>query len=131
MDDRQSVYLDTISLASDYPNRKSLSQSRQTIYHSAEDVNSSSEYGSSTPIRHSNSYNTYDKSRAKVYKNKTSSVADAAVGVSTDDLDMHNSTELGTSSGLYDEVSARLLLYKKNKKMAITYSQWKSRVTIQ
>lgn len=40
MDERQSVYLDTISIASDSQpiNRKSLSLSRQTIYHSAESL---------------------------------------------------------------------------------------------
>lgn len=42
MDDRASIYLDTISLASDFPgvagSRKSISMSRQTIYHSAEDL---------------------------------------------------------------------------------------------
>ncbi|KAJ6638053.1 Anoctamin-1 [Pseudolycoriella hygida] len=41
MDDRDSIYLDTISLASEYPNRKSMSLSRQTIYHSAEDIQGS------------------------------------------------------------------------------------------
>lgn len=45
MDDRASIYLDTISLASDFPgvagNRKSISMSRQTIYHSAEDLGQS------------------------------------------------------------------------------------------
>lgn len=43
MDDRDSVYLDTISLSSGRPNnRRSISLSRQTIYHSAEDLTNSS-----------------------------------------------------------------------------------------
>lgn len=38
MGDRESLYYDTISVASDATNRKSLSQSRLTIYHSAVDL---------------------------------------------------------------------------------------------
>ncbi|GAB0087139.1 hypothetical protein DMENIID0001_014160 [Sergentomyia squamirostris] len=39
MDDRDSIYLDTISVASEaINNRRSLTLSRQTIYHSAEDL---------------------------------------------------------------------------------------------
>lgn len=41
MDDRESVYMDTISLNSNSHSevtKKGLSQSRQTIYHSAEDL---------------------------------------------------------------------------------------------
>ncbi|XP_055711894.1 anoctamin-4 isoform X2 [Phlebotomus papatasi] len=38
MDDRDSIYLDTISVASEAINRRSLTLSRQTIYHSAEDL---------------------------------------------------------------------------------------------
>lgn len=38
MDERDSIYLDAVSVYSDATNRKSLHLSRQTVYHSAEDV---------------------------------------------------------------------------------------------
>lgn len=97
MDDRDSIYLDTISLASEYPNRKSMSLSRQTIYHSAEDVQG-----------HADANNLF----------KRSEQIDGAAGG-------------GMAFGKYgqnDEVSARLLIL--NNKKTVTYSQWKSRVTI-
>ncbi|XP_055604797.1 uncharacterized protein LOC129753026 [Uranotaenia lowii] len=38
MDERDSIYLDAVSLSSDGTNRKSLYLSRQTVYHSAEEL---------------------------------------------------------------------------------------------
>lgn len=96
MDDRDSIYLDTISLASEYPNRKSMSLSRQTIYHSAEDVQGADA-------------NDLFKQREQL---------DGAAG---------GRMAFG-KYGLNDEVSARLLIL--NNKKTVTYSQWKSRVTI-
>lgn len=95
MDERDSIYLDTISLASEYPNRKSMSLSRQTIYHSAEDVHGHAEPDANSLFKHSEQ--------------------------------MDGAAAFG-KYGLNDEVSARLLIL--NNKKTVTYSQWKSRVTI-
>lgn len=51
MGDRESLYYDTISVASDATNRKSLSQSRLTIYHSAVDL-----AAGDTPTKSLNNY---------------------------------------------------------------------------
>lgn len=99
MDDRESIYLDTISLASEYPNRKSLSLSRQTIYHSAEDVQS---------------HTTPDASFSFKQKDQIDGITTGRMGFG--------------KYGQNDEVSARLLIL--NNKKTVTYSQWKSRVTI-
>lgn len=97
MDDRDSIYLDTISLASEYPNRKSMSLSRQTIYHSAEDVQGQT----------SDTNNLFKENEQ---------IDGAAAGMAYGKY------------GQNDEVSARLLIL--NNKKTVTYSQWKSRVTI-
>lgn len=118
VDNRESIYLDTISLASDYPNRKSMSLSRQTIYHSAEDLNNGninvgagddgSDYA--TPVSKISRFSNADRLAEKL----------------TTVAGEHRNGDRGGG----DEVSARLLYYDNvDKKMTVTYSQWKSRVT--
>lgn len=99
MDERDSIYLDTISLASEYPNRKSMSLSRQTIYHSAEDVQGHATSDANDLFRQNEQYD-------------GATAGQMAYG----------------KYGQNDEVSARLLIL--NNKKTVTYSQWKSRVTI-
>ncbi len=99
MDERDSIYLDTISLASEYPNRKSMSLSRQTIYHSAEDVQGNATSDANNLFKQNEQY------------------------------DGHAAGQMAYGKyGHNDEVSARLLIL--NNKKTVTYSQWKSRVTI-
>lgn len=99
MDERDSIYLDTISLASEYPNRKSMSLSRQTIYHSAEDVQSHATSDANNLFKQNEQYDGMAAGQMAYGK-----------------------------YGQNDEVSARLLIL--NNKKTVTYSQWKSRVTI-
>lgn len=102
MDDRESIYMDTISINSHSEvTKKALSQSRQTIYHSAEDlqpVDKEVEYFSE--------------------KNNSNKLPIYVGGVGGE----YSHPALNT-----DEVSARLLLIN-HKKKTVTYSQWKSRV---
>lgn len=101
MDDRNSIYLDTISLASDYAK---LSASRQTIYHSTEDIPDSLAHG--------------------VYMNN-------GLHEDVDQIDgkQFGNNSINSESKRVEEVSARPLLSPSNKKSIVTYSQWKSRVT--
>lgn len=121
VDNRESIYLDTISLASDYPNRKSMSLSRQTIYHSAEDMNNGNVNNGSgigddvsdyaTPVSKISRFSNADRLAEKL----TMAAGDQRIC---------------SDGGGGDEVSARLLYYDNvDKKMTVTYSQWKSRVT--
>lgn len=110
MDDRESVYMDTISLNSHSEvTKKGLSQSRQTIYHSAEDV-------------HQQQTTDKDEDDDEYFTEK----------INSNKLPIY----VGGVGGEYchpalntDEVSARLLLINHKKKKTVTYSQWKSRVT--
>ena len=101
-DERDSIYLDTISLASEFPNRKSMSLSRQTIYHSAEDFQIDQ-------LQHRQSTKTSPTAEFLTQMRKGS-------GLDVPIVDGYGN----------DEVSTRLLIYN-NK--TVTYSQWKSRVT--
>lgn len=89
MDDRQSIYLDTISIASSSTignNRRSLALSRQTIYHSAEDINETDNpnYNGDSPDYGSpGHYGTYPrngilKNNSNGHSNRSSSPAAAA-----------------------------------------------------
>lgn len=104
MDDRESVYMDTISINSHSEvTKKGLSQSRQTIYHSAEDLQ---------PVDKEDEYFSE--------KNNSNKLPIYVGGVGGE----YSHPALNT-----DEVSARLLLIN-HKKKTVTYSQWKSRVKI-
>lgn len=125
MEDRESIYLDTISVASEFPNRKSMSLSRQTIYHSAEDMH---DMGSVDHNGVNLAYNVHKRSKPE-YQSPIKSKR-----LNRSEMEMLAGAD-GTgngcgirdfSSGTNDEVSARLLFYN-NK--TVTYSQWKSRVT--
>lgn len=120
MDERESIYLDTISLASDYPNRKSLSLSRQTIYHSAEELTnfSSMEQNEQKPKSFLSSCSSSTTSPSTKYSNQLIN-AEKSTHLLADTTDGKNK----------DEVSDRLLYNNNNKKLTVTYSQWKSRVT--
>lgn len=193
MDDLESLYFDTISLADSEAaaavaaaHRKSLSQSRNTIYHSAVDLAGEdtpskrrsirSENGSkinvsalNNPSNRSTPYNlNYRHSSALEHYNNNNSNAndhnngggpgvidqtDAAIAAQV--LAMHNGgRNTGNSNSnsnnnnnnnsksnstpahvnASDEVSKRLLQSStntsKDKKLPITYSQWKFRVNI-
>lgn len=107
MDDRDSIYLDTISVASEAINRRSLTLSRQTIYHSAEDLyeenaglNEEDEFDGPAPV-------------------PTTKISPAAAALTGNSL-----TKYCDVPGKNDEVSALLI----KQKQTITYSQWKARV---
>lgn len=118
MDDRESIYLDTISLASEYPNRKSMSLSRQTIYHSAEDVHQDNGGGIGTNSTSSPG----DYSTPMSMKRKASLKSDQQRHTNIDLIRLAGCDGAGPN----DEVSARLLF---NNNKTVTYTQWKSRVT--
>lgn len=104
MDDRESIYMDTISINSHSEvTKKGLSQSRQTIYHSAEDLQ---------PV------DRRDDEFFSQEKNNSNKLPIYVGGVGGE----YSHPGLNT-----DEVSARLLLIN-HKKKTVTYSQWKSRV---
>lgn len=152
MDDRDSVYLDTISIASGFPNnRKSMSLSRQTIYHSAEDLTHSANpslRSSITPPKTSNGGDlNHGSSAAAGGGGLAASAADFLARMRSSpsqvelerlkgdgDVESPSRTPLanGKSNGSkrnIDEVSKRLL-YMSNNKTTVTYSEWKSRVTL-
>lgn len=135
VDNRDSIYLDTISLASNYPNRKSMSLSRQTIYHSAEDLNNGlSQNQSMANIASVNGYGGGDDTSdyatpvSKLSRISTAERLAEKLAAAADGVELRNGSRYYT--GGTDEVSARLLYYDNvDKKMTVTYSQWKSRVT--
>lgn len=137
VDNRESIYLDTISLASNYPNRKSMSLSRQTIYHSAEDLNNgSSQNQSMANIAPVNGYggtgddtSDYATPVSKISRFSTADRLAEKLTAAAEDVQLRNGSNSNYTGGS-DEVSARLLYYDNvDKKMTVTYSQWKSRVT--
>lgn len=125
MEDRESIYLDTISVASEFPNRKSMSLSRQTIYHSAEDMHDMSSADNNGVHL---AYNVHTKSKPEYQspiKSKRFNRSEMEMLAGADGAG-NGSGVRDFSTGTNDEVSARLLFYN-NK--TVTYSQWKSRVT--
>ncbi|XP_055909970.1 anoctamin-5 isoform X2 [Eupeodes corollae] len=122
MDDRDSLYFDTISLAGSEAanNRRSLSQSRMTIYHSAVDL-----AYDGTPKRNSRGL---DKNGIGNYRH---SAAAALTNNGHDDGHYSDQNNIAANNnGLNDEVSSRLIpssSCNKDKKLPITYSQWKFR----
>ncbi|KAH8276085.1 hypothetical protein KR018_002378 [Drosophila ironensis] len=158
MDERESLYFDTISLADSEAaaaHRKSLSQSRNTIYHSAVDL-AGDERGNGLRLSSAAEHAAlawqpgYRQSTAlehlKELGENGGDHTDAAIAAQM--LAMQNGrghlpTGIGTGTrgggggggdaGCGDdEVSRRLLrnsstISNKDKKLPITYSQWKSR----
>lgn len=136
MDDRESVYYDTISVAGSEPNRKSLSLSRQTIYHSADDLpgydptpsrfaTNNRNYSSIlTPTKNSRNPKSNDINSTPYYSHIALAGGDYGDGGGVGGGG-------GRAMSECDEVSASLLdsYNRVNKKLPITYSQWKSRVT--
>lgn len=170
MDERESLYFDTISLAESEAaavaaaHRKSLSQSRNTIYHSAVDLagdearNSMRLASGGIPVDHMRMgwQPGYRQSTALEHLNGAGADnTDAAIAAQVLALQngrTHLPTGIGVSSGGGgggsgyghsgsvgggdDEVSRRLLrqsstVSNKDKKLPITYSQWKLRVNNQ
>ncbi|KAH8409217.1 hypothetical protein KR009_010799, partial [Drosophila setifemur] len=165
MDERESLYFDTISLADSEAaaaaaHRKSLSQSRNTIYHSAVDLagedwqgRGSLRLGSGAAAEHAALawQPGYRQSTALEHLNGFGGGGDQTDAViAAQMLALHNGrghlpTGIGVSGGGGggngagagagggdDEVSRRLLrnsstVSNKDKKLPITYSQWKSR----
>ncbi|XP_037932223.1 uncharacterized protein LOC119667015 [Teleopsis dalmanni] len=159
MDDRESLYFDTISLADSEAaaaaaaHRKSLSQSRNTIYHSAVDLISEDtpskrgslrlENGRGTTARSTWSSPNYRHSSAlEHYNNGFGNSTAAAAGDYTDAAIAAQILALQNGRGVIgstphmatDEVSRRLIQNStntsKDKKLPITYSQWKFRVKL-
>ncbi|XP_030386593.1 anoctamin-6 isoform X2 [Scaptodrosophila lebanonensis] len=138
MDERESLYFDTISLAESEAaaaaaHRKSLSQSRNTIYHSAVDLAADEArhmrlawqpgYRQSTALEHLNGFTDQtDSGRMSLQNGRTNHDYGSGNG---------NRNGIGNENA-DDEVSRRLLrqsstVSNKNKKLPITYSQWKLR----
>jgi len=158
MDERESLYFDTISLAESEAaaaaaaHRKSISQSRNTIYHSAVDLagdegRSSLRLGGATSAEHAALawQPGYRQSTALEHLNgggggDHTDAAIAAQMIALQNGRNHLPTGIGVAGGDGgghgggdDEVSRRLLrsssnISNKDKKLPITYSQWKSRV---
>ncbi|XP_062141320.1 anoctamin-6 isoform X2 [Drosophila sulfurigaster albostrigata] len=168
MDERESLYFDTISLAESEAaaaaaHRKSLSQSRNTIYHSAVDLagdesRNSLRLASGSAAEHMRLawQPGYRQSTALEHLNGGADHTDAAIAAQVLALQngrTHLPTGIGvggggggggmsgggghyghgaTAGGGDDEVSRRLLrqsstVSNKDKKLPITYSQWKLR----
>ncbi|KAH8300962.1 hypothetical protein KR044_007251, partial [Drosophila immigrans] len=160
MDERESLYFDTISLAESEAaaaaaHRKSLSQSRNTIYHSAVDLagdetRNSLRLASGAAAEHMRLawQPGYRQSTALEHLNGGADHTDAAIAAQVLALQngrTHLPTGIGvgggggggyghgaTAGGGDDEVSRRLLrqsstVSNKDKKLPITYSQWKLR----
>ncbi|XP_016951915.1 anoctamin-6 isoform X2 [Drosophila biarmipes] len=157
MDERESLYFDTISLAESEAaaaaaaHRKSLSQSRNTIYHSAVDLagdegRASLRLGGASSAEHAALawQPGYRQSTALEHLNGGGDHTDAAIAAQMIALQNgrnHLPTGIGVAGGDGggagpgggdDEVSRRLLrsssnISNKDKKLPITYSQWKSR----
>lgn len=147
MDDRESIYLDTISITSGSTigaNRRSLALSRQTIYHSAEDIyEDHPNYGLDL------TYGGGDYPRNGILKNALSNRDQelAPEPVSVDEVEYYAKkfNDLEGVRGRPEEVTALLnsidlpahhpsshsgnLSSNRTKKETITYSQWKARVT--
>lgn len=134
--DRDSIYLDTLSMQSgstNYNNRKSIALSQQTIYHSTEDLPSATNF---------KEYNNEDfiESQQKYH----SDVGLNEYAVDGGELPLHARLNRGQNTQDKDEVSAFLLdknysntnslptyHQRKNKqktKQIVTYNEWKSRV---
>lgn len=172
MDERESLYFDTISLADSEAaaaaaHRKSLSQSRNTIYHSAVDLagdetrNSLRNSAIATDhMRLAGWQPGYRQSTALEHLNGDAGAGAGAGAVGVDHTDAaiaaqllalqngrtHLPTGIGVAGGYGysrtgadggggndDEVSRRLLrqsstVSNRDKKLPITYSQWKLRV---
>lgn len=167
MDDRESLYFDTISLADSEAaaaaaaHRKSLSQSRNTIYHSAYDLagdetpakrtGSLRENGQKTRsswnpnYRHSTPLDQYlpPQTNGAGADGRGGDYTDAVIAAQVMALQNGRANYSAGNNGAGDtslqmasdmEVSRRLLQNStqtsRDKKLPITYSQWKFRVNI-
>jgi hypothetical protein len=130
MDDRESVYLDTISFMSDstYNNnyRKSINLSRQTLYHSTLDLQETNDDTVDGDDVRSNGDVHHKKATAKMLANEQHGYTE-----DSDDL------TYATMASSKNEVSALLLTKNchstplttnRKTKPIVTYSQWKNRV---
>lgn len=145
-DDRSSIYLDTISLASDFPagtggnvigNRKSISMSRQTIYHSAEDVNGGGDAAEAASTTAAAATSAAASTGAFLSRMRDAGEPPRQNGGGGGGGRPRNGGLKGSAAAdgvdgiaaaaplVNDEVSARALL-SSNK--TVTYSEWKSRV---
>lgn len=151
MDDRESIYLDTISMTSGSTignNRRSLALSRQTIYHSAEDVNEDDGeegpfgFGYDLPdhppgngiLKHATAAGGggMPRDQGRVSQDEVEHYArklDSLEGRPTDEVTalLPNLDEYGGHPVVPSSHSAGHLS-NKTKKETITYSQWKARV---
>lgn len=153
MEDRDSIYLDTISITSNSTyknNRRSLALSRQTIYHSAEDVNEdgtvyshdTGDYPQNGILKSKANGTSRDQgqvSEAEVehYARKFENLEGRTPPLATDEVtallptldefgcdppSCHSETTNNTSTTALGHLS------NKTKKETITYPQWKARV---
>lgn len=151
MDDRDSIYLDTISIASDNNYRKSLSLSRQTIYHSAEDVTESQSPNRSSAGNSNGRWSAFKEetdghqhiiengdiqsiSRSNNSSSNHYKTNNLPSGIKKYTSSNKNGGDNSAMLSYYDEVTTLLLndndKNKSSLNMNITsYSQWKSRVT--
>ena len=125
LDDRDSIYLDTISFQSGSTNynRKSINLSRQTIYHSTEDL-------PNAPVNINGHNNEYFINSQRYYSDNGLNHDDIANGI-----DGETPLRRNHRQDHKDEVSTLLLhsnsntnTLNKQKKEIVTYKQWKSRV---
>lgn len=131
MDDRDSIYLDTISIGSNSTfgnnKRRSLALSRQTIYHSAEDVNDEQmPDGGSYPL---NGILKKSRDQGEVSQEEVDHYARKLEGLEgrpTDEVTalLPNLDEYGPVPSSHSTGQ----LSNKTKKATITYPQWKARV---
>lgn len=130
MDDRDSIYLDTISIASNSTfgnnKRRSLALSRQTIYHSAEDVNDEQLPEGNYPL---NGILKKPRDQGEVSQEEVDHYArklENLEGRPTDEVTalLPNLDEYGPVPSSHSTGQ----LSNKTKKATITYSQWKARV---
>lgn len=148
MDDLGSIYLDTISITSGSTignNRRSLALSRQTIYHSAEDVNEEEDQEAEETENLGYGYDLPDHPPGNgILKHSNGSARDQG-RVSQDEVEHYARKLDNLEARPTDEVTALLPnldeygpvpsshsaghhLSNKTKKETITYSQWKARV---
>lgn len=128
--DRESIYLDTLSIRSGSTinsDRKSLALSRQTVYHSAEDIQSQlslkSGYESLNGLGAFLNSQRYHSDGG--LDESDQAVTAAAAGAAKYRRQTNETDEV--SELLLSSTTSSLSL-NKNRKPIITYKQWKSRV---
>lgn len=126
--DRDSIYLDTLSIRSVSTinsDRKSLALSRQTVYHSAEDIQSlKSGFGSVNGI---GAFLNSQRFHSDGGLDEADQLATEASIVAHKYQRQANETD-EVSELLLSSTSTTYCPLNKNRKPIITYKQWKSRV---